>query len=238
MPQGSTLSIVEYEALVPVGSRSIVGFEPFEEETVEPVRRPGRVPGLATIGDLTAFRKAEAIRPAPAPATFGQSVSRGIDILQQLWFGGLEAAGEVVGSESLAGLGTRGRERNRIEIAAAGPRQQFSAISTPSDFNQWAKETIGEQIPIMAPSLAGAATGAAAGSLFPVIGTTIGAVVGAFVPSLAMGVGEVQTAIKERRPEEVAPGLAFLGGTAIAALDSALPGKLGSKLVVALGRET
>ncbi|KKL15725.1 hypothetical protein LCGC14_2502720, partial [marine sediment metagenome] len=61
--------------------------------------------------------------------------------------------------------------------------------------------------------------------------------IGAFVPSFAFGVGEVQTNIKARGEEQSAPGVAFVGGTAIAALDSVLPGKIGSTLVRQFGRE-
>src|SRR5690606_13410476 len=75
----------------------------------------------------------------------------------------------------------------------------------------------------------------------PVLGTaagaTIGGLLGAFVPSLTLGVGEVQQAIKEKDEDVSAPEYAFAGGTAIAALDSVLPGKIGSRLARTFGMD-
>ena len=174
----------------------------------------------------------------PQRATFGQSVARGIDIAQQLGYGAVEAFGELTGLEGVTQWGREGRERNIKEAEAYGPRSRFSDISGIGDFIQWAKETAGEQIPIMLPSLAGSGAGAVAGAPFGPLGMTIGAIIGAFIPSFALGVGEVQSAIKEKDPEAVAPGWAFAGGSAIAALDSILPGKVGTALVKAFGKET
>ena len=173
------------------------------------------------------------------PATVGESVSRGVDIAQQLTYGAIEATGELVLAEPIARFGRRGRERNRAEIEAARPRAEFTKIESPREFGQWAKEVIGEQVPIMAPSIAGAFLGGGAGSAVAgPPGTVVGALIGAFIPSLVLGVGEVQTGIKERDPQARAPGMAFAGGSAIAALDSILPGKVGGRLMRTFGRET
>ena len=173
----------------------------------------------------------------PPSTSFPEAVGRGVDVAQMLVFGALEATGEALGMESLITVGREGRHRNEAQIASGAPRSAFAEIRSSHDFGQWAKDTIGEQIPIMAPMLAGGATGAVVGSVVPGVGTTLGALVGAFVPALAMGVGEVQAGIKARDASTVAPGMAFLGGTAIAALDSVLPGKIGGRLVRTLGRE-
>lgn len=170
--------------------------------------------------------------------TFGDAFGRGVDIAQQLGYSAVEAAAEATGLEGLEEWAQEGRERNIKEAQEYGPRAEFGNISSFGDFTQWAKEVIGEQIPIMAPSLAGGAAGAAAGSLLGPIGATVGGVVGAFVPSLALGVGEVQSAIKEKDSDVEAPGWAFAGGTAIAAFDTVLPGRMGTALAKRFGKET
>jgi len=171
------------------------------------------------------------------PLGFLESVLRGVDVAQSLTYGAVEATGELVGAAALTAYGRRGRVENEAAIAAAGPRTSVFDIQGPGAFVQWAKETIGEQIPIMTPIVGAAAAGAAIGSVVPGVGTAIGALVGAAVPSFVMGVGEVQSGIKAIDPEASAPGWAFAGGSAIAALDSVLPGKIGSRLVTVFGRE-
>ena len=170
--------------------------------------------------------------------TFTDAMSRGVDLLQALSYGALEATGEAADAPTLIDIGREGRERNIQEISAAGPRARFTDIDSFGDFTQWAKETIGEQIPIMGPSVAGAALGAGVGAAAggpP--GLAIGAAIGAFVPSAALGTGETQMAIKEIDPEARAPGWAFAGGTAIGTLDSVVPGKLGSAVAKAFGKD-
>jgi len=195
---------------------------------------PGPAPGTRIVSAPRTDRFAA--MPEPNPATFLESVGRGVDVAQQLGYGALEAAGELTGLDAIAGVGRRGRQRNAAAVAGQ-PRAALTDIKGVGDFAQWAKETIGEQIPIMAPMLASGAAGAAVGSVVPGIGTTIGGVIGAVVPALAFGVGEVQSAIKERGEDQSAPGMAFLGGSAIAALDTILPAKVGSRLVKVFGGE-
>lgn len=174
----------------------------------------------------------------PERASFGDAVGRGVDIAQQLGYAAAEATGELTGIEGLTQFGREGRKRNIKEAEAYGPRSQFTDIRGIGDFVQWAKETAGEQIPIMLPSMGGFGVGALAGAPLGPIGMTIGGMIGAFIPSFALGVGEVQSAIKEKDENAVAPGWAIAGGTAIGALDSVLPGMVGSRLVRAFGKET
>jgi len=170
--------------------------------------------------------------------TFGAAIMRGIDQIQGLTYSALEATAQAIGSERLEAVGRAGRERNRAEIEAAGPRASLLALRSPWDLVQWAKETIGEQVPIMGTMLAGSATGAAVGSVVPGVGTTVGAVIGAFLPALAYGVGEVQQTLKDIDPDADVPAAAFIGGSAIAAFDTILPGRIGGRLVATFGRET
>lgn len=194
--------------------------------------------GAETVAKTTPAPAGEKKPAAPRTATFGEAVGRGVDIAQQLGYAALEATGEAIGADSITRVGREGRQRNQAQIAAAPARASIFDISSPGELGQWLKETIGEQIPIMVPSLAGGVAGAALGSVVPGVGTTIGGLIGAFAPSLVMGVGETQTSIKERGEDESSPAAAFVGGTAVAALDTILPGKIGGKLVARFGRET
>jgi hypothetical protein len=168
-------------------------------------------------------------------ATAGQAFGRGVDQAQGMLYGGVEAIGEAVGSETITDFGREGRERNAEEAAAYPEQQSAFGIRSAGDAGQWAKETFAGQAPMLAAPLAGAVAGGAIGSVVPVVGTTIGALIGAAIPSFLMGSGEIQGAIKEKDPDASAPGYALGGGAAVAALDTVLPGKIGTRLLKAAG---
>ncbi len=191
--------------------------------------------------DLDKLQVLERTIKAPK-ITFATSVLKGIDQMQQAGFGFLEAAGELSGIETLTAFGKEGRQRNAFEIEEAGPRASLMEAAGWADFAEWAKATIGEQIPNMGTSIASGYAGAQIGTaVLPGYGTAIGAVVGAFVPAFVQSVGGQQVDIKERTGEHDATSeelaAVFLGGTAIAALDSALPGKIGSQLTRKFGKD-
>ena len=163
------------------------------------------------------------------------SFGRGVDQTKGMMYGAAEAFGEAVDSEAITEFGKAGREESIRQASQYGMRQQFLEITDANDFTNWLAEGLSEQLPMMAPSLAGGLGGAAAGSVFGPVGTAVGGVAGAFFPSLVLGVGETQMAIKEKAPEVEAPGVAFAAGGAIAALDSVLPGKVGSRLAKSFG---
>jgi len=163
------------------------------------------------------------------------SFGRGVDQMQGMMYSSAEAFGEAIDSEAITEFGKAGREENIRQASQYGMRQQFLEITDANDFTNWLAEGLSEQLPMMAPSLAGGLGGAAAGSVFGPVGTVAGGVAGAFFPSLVLGVGETQMAIKEKAPEVEAPGVAFAAGGVIAALDSALPGKVGSRLAKSFG---
>ena len=169
--------------------------------------------------------------------TFTESLSNGVDLLQTLGWRFVEATGEATGIETLEELGGRGAAENLDEIIGGlKQKQRFLDVKTAGDFFTWMKQTAGEQIPLMAPSLVGGLTLGTAGTLAGgPIGGVIGGTIGVFVPSFVLGVGETQQAIKERDPSVEAPGIAFGAGALIGALDSALPGKVGTELVKAFG---
>ncbi len=195
--------------------------------------------------DLDKLQALERTVKAPK-VTFATSVLKGIDQMQQTGFAALEALGEGAGLETLTAFGKEGRQRNAFEIEQAGPKASLLEAAGWGDFAQWAKETIGEQIPNMGASIASGYAGAKTGGAIAAFagpeaipaGVVIGGLIGAFVPAFVGGVGEVQVDVKERGGEEAtATGTVLLGGTAIAALDTALPGKIGSQLVRKFGRE-
>lgn len=170
--------------------------------------------------------------------TAWESFKGGVDITQGSIYSTLEATGEAFGLDDLTAFGREGRVRNEAEAAQYGKRTRFFDIDSAGTAGSYVKETAAEQIPLMAGPMAGGLGGAAAGfAVGGPIGATIGGIIGAFIPSLVLGVGEVQSGIKEKDPDAVAPGYAFGAGVLIAALDSALPGKVGSTLVRLLGRE-
>lgn len=180
----------------------------------------------------------EGLRGLEHAMTFGGAVKRGIDQIQGLGYSALEATAQAVGSERLEAIGRAGRIRNVQEQEAAGPTAEFLAIRDPWALAQWIKETVGTQVPIMGSMIAGGYAGAAAGSVVPGIGTTIGGVIGALIPALIYGVGEEQQTIKAIDPDADVPAAAFIGGSAIAAFDTILPGRIGGRLVRTFGRET
>ena len=169
--------------------------------------------------------------------SFGASILKGIDQVQGMWGRAIEWSGTVTGAKGLQAYGKDVAEWNEAQGAALGYKTEFKDIKDPSSLGQWLKETIGEQMPIMGTMAAGGATGAAIGSFVPVIGTTIGGLIGAFVPGLVLGVGETQGNIKQLDPTADAPFAAFIGGSAIAALDSVIPGRVGGRLVSMFGKE-
>ena len=184
----------------------------------------------------------------------GESFESGVSKVRGLGASAVEATGELVGSEDLTGFGKEGREAFvKREQEREIPAIQFTDIENLGDVGEWMVDTIPEQTVMFAPSVAGgligaklgAKSGAAIGAFFggvgaipgAAIGGTIGGLLGAFIPSLGFGVGEVQESIKSKDPSVVAPEMAFAGGTAIAALDTVLPGKIGGQLAKRFGTE-
>ena len=177
--------------------------------------------------------------------SFMGAVERGVDLLQQNYYAGLEAVGEAVDAKDLIEYGREGRIFNEAQIEAQGaPRTKVEDIKDLDTGWQWFKETFGEQGVMMAPSMAGGLSGAKAGALATswipipgarIAGATIGGFLGAFIPNILQSVGEVQSAIKQKDPDAVAPGVAIAAGTAVSALDSVIPGKVGTKVVKAFG---
>lgn len=170
--------------------------------------------------------------------TAAQSFGRGVDLLQSMLYGAAEWSGEATGSKDLASWARRGRQANEAEAAEHGTRSQFLGIRGVGDAAQWFKETAAEQVPLMAPALAGSLTGAGlGGAVAGPVGVVAGGFVGGLAPSLVLGIGETQGSLKQKDPNAEAPGSVLAGGVAIAFLDSILPGKIGGRLVTALGRD-
>lgn len=173
-------------------------------------------------------------------ATMGQAFGRGVDQMQGMLYGGVEAIGEATGFDGVADFGKEGRARNELEAAQYPEAQNFTGIRSFGDAGQFVSDTLASQAPQVGVSIGGAAVGAGIGALGgPLAPVTVplGAFLGAAVPNFLMGAGEVQSSIKQKDPDTVAPGYALGGGAAIAALDSILPGRMGTKLLGALGAD-
>ncbi|MGE3191671.1 MAG: hypothetical protein AB7N90_18445, partial [Vicinamibacterales bacterium] len=192
-------------------------------------------PGATPTGPDAALTRADTI--SAGPATFGQAFGRGVATTKAMGFGAAEAVAEAANAPALHEWARTGREGAQDDLQALGVRTNF----TDGKFGQWAKEVIGEQIPIMGTMAAGGVAGAQIGAIGGPGGATLGALIGAFVPALGFGVGEVQGGIKTRGgpddPEASSPAAAFVGGAAIAAFDSLLPGHIGTNLVRRFGLE-
>jgi len=176
--------------------------------------------------------------------SFFGAAERGIDLLQQNYYAAAEATGEMFGAKDLIEFGREGRISNEAQISAQPSRMKVEDINNLDSGLQWLKETFGEQGVMMAPSmvggLAGAKTGLALTAAIPVpgariAGASIGGFLGAFIPNIFQSVGEVQSAIKQKDPDVVRPDVAFGAGSLVSLLDSAVPGKVGTKIIKAFG---
>jgi len=177
---------------------------------------------------------------APAPegeerprASFPQAVERGMRQVEGMLSGATEYIGERLGSEGITQWGREGREASEAAVKALPQQQQFSQIRGTGDFLQWVKEGAGTIAPQLVASAGAGIVGAAALPAAPVIG----AVAGTTALGLPMGIGEVQGSVKEKDPNAVAPWAPLVGGSAIAALDSIVPGRIAGMLVKSLGKE-
>jgi len=168
--------------------------------------------------------------------TFGGSILRGVDNVQSLWGRSMQWAGEVSGIDGLKLYGREVAEFNEGQADALGYRMTMADIDSPLRFVQWATSALGEQIPIMVPLVVGGAAGGVVGAAAGM--ARLGSAIGALVPSAVFGIGEAEAGVKAVDPELESPFEVFIGGSAIAALDSALPGHIGSRLVSTFGRET
>lgn len=222
---------------------------PAREETVERLgfNRPAPAPSEIARRERMAQELTDQLRKGlPKYQGFGAALWSGLNDLGALTSSAFEAVGEASGWEGLEQAGEFGREKftgnNARNEALEGDRGRFADIRSVGDALGWARQTAGNMIPVMVPGMMGGAGGAALGGrVLATVGgvkMTVGGVVGAFIPSATLGVGEVQMGMKEKDPDSEADGWVFLGGTAIGALDAALPGMVGSKLIKVFGRES
>jgi hypothetical protein len=165
---------------------------------------------------------------------------RGLDQVQGMLYGSVEWAGEAVGAKGLTRIGRKGRELNKYEAEAHGPKDKFEDIETFGDFFSWSAQTLGEVAPMMATPIAGASTFTRLAALIPpnpytpVILATA-ATLGAFVGSFPMLLGEAQGALKDKDPDAVATGEVFTAGVINSTLDSILPAKIGTRIAKSFG---
>jgi len=178
--------------------------------------------------------------------TFSGALSNGVTVMKSLGYRFVEAVGEVV-SEDVEAFAQAKAEALEAQLGQRGVKQSFQDIWSGEETAiagklwDWMRQTAGEVLPLMAPSLAGGAAGfgiglAVGGPAAPAT-AIVGSMIGAFIPSVILGTGETQGSIKQRDASVEAPGVAFIGGIIIGALDTVLIGKLGSLATKAVGRK-
>jgi hypothetical protein len=220
-------------------------FEELERETArsdfDPEQFRKSWPKLAAWlqGDVAAAaasaKDLPALQDVDLQLRFGLALMRGWNGLQSSTGRFVEFAGEATGLESVRRYGQAVARKNNEDARL----YDAPALRGPWELHKWLVDTVGEQLPIMAPIMAGGAAGAAVGSVVPGVGTVIGGLVGAFVPSFVLNTGDVQETLKELGGEDTqAPLAVFVGGSAVAAFDSVLPGAIGSRLVKTFGFDT
>jgi GNAT superfamily N-acetyltransferase len=161
------------------------------------------------------------------------------DQVQALTGASLEGFGSWFGARGLEDYGRDVRLRNLQEAAGYSPRLSLTKgeVRDPAALAKWATEGLVSQAPQIGISWGGAIAGAAAGAAIGnVPGAVLGALIGA-IPGFTLGYGEVVADIRAVDPEaEIGLG-AFLGGSAIAALDTKVPFGIGKRLAGVLGHE-
>jgi hypothetical protein len=188
--------------------------------------------------DIEALKKVE---DSAKNASFWQSASSSVDTVQAFMYNGVEVLGQISGIEGLEIVGREGSEANiaQAEAAIKGRKQiQFTDIESLDDLRVWFIQSAGSQGVMMAPGAIGGMVGAGVGMLggpFAPVSVPLGVAIGTFIPSFILGVGETQQAIEEKGGK--APLHAIGGGALIGTLDSMLPGKIGSRIARAFGRE-
>lgn len=172
----------------------------------------------------------------PQYASGFQDITRGMRATEQFIGGAIEFGGEKLGFPGAQQYGREVREESEAAIKALPPRRPLVNVRNAGDFAEWLKGGFLENVPQMVATAGGALAGLAAAPALG-IGGGLASAGGAAAVGLPLGVGTVHTAAKEKAPEAPASWWSLAGGGAIAALDSAVPGRIGAMLTKSLGRE-
>jgi hypothetical protein len=170
-------------------------------------------------------------------------MSGGMRVMEGLGYRALEAVSEITEEEEAIEIQASKAAQRAFGLAPPVMSIYDVDMSDPSSFLQWMKENSAQQLPLWLPSIIGqgfgTVVGAGIGSVLGPGGTVMGAMIGnrlgSFIPSFIMGMGEIQQGIREISPDIEAPGIVIAGGALIGALDSLLPGRIGSSLIKAFG---
>lgn len=173
--------------------------------------------------------------------TFLDSVNLGVDQVQGLLYGAVEAFSKASGLESLGQLAEEGRIANREESRrTAEDRQKFLDIKNIGQAANFVKESIGQTAPsvglIMSTGAAASMMAAAAGTV--VVAPAVAGLMGVTFMAYLLGVGSIQSSIQEAEPGvEGKEDIAITGGVLVGLLDSVVPGRLGSQLMQRIGEK-
>lgn len=167
-------------------------------------------------------REAERLRAELTAApeeevSFGDRLERGVYEAGASIGGGIEAVGNIVGSDAVTQYGEEMRLGNRADAQAAAPDIQ-NVLS-------WGGlgEGITESLPSLGVMGASAATGATLGSVVPGVGTALGGMIGLGLASFGMNLGDIKQ-IEESLDEESKSNLVSLGFAGAATLPDVLTG--------------
>ena len=159
--------------------------------------------------------------------TQASRIRGGRNFLGTMW-AATEAAEEALGVDSKNAANQR---RYYGAIAdALPPGLTARQVSSFKDAINFAVQTSIEQAPNFVASMDTAMVGS-------VLAGSVGAAMGAFGSSFPMELGQIQQGIKDIDPDAKANWKSFLLSGGAAALDSVLPGKVGSMLTARLGKD-
>lgn len=162
--------------------------------------------------------------------SFIQSVNKGVNTTRDMLWRGVQAIAEQGQMDEIAKHAGSKAEMYEAVNDALPAGTSLKQVNNIADAIQWSKQVVGEQASTLAVTGAGGVIGAT-------VRGSVGAAAGAFAPDFIMSVGEIEGQNKAIDPN-AKPGLAtFVGGTAIAALDSITPAHLGTALVRRVGQE-
>jgi N12 class adenine-specific DNA methylase/TPR repeat protein len=190
-------------------------------------------------------RRVEANRPEGVPGLLEETM-RTWDLIGRAAGGFIELLGETFDIDSAreAGGALRRRKQTKLDTEYRRMLESDHAMGSIRGFAEYVRNQT-PQVLWMAPGAAsgiagmkiGARIGAVGGPKGAALGAGIGGTIGYFLGGITIGTGNIQAQMKERDPSASDPGLVWLGGTAVAALDTLTPFGIGRALTRRFGNE-
>jgi hypothetical protein len=188
-----------------------------EYEATSPYEHPDPMSPSAMAARLAEL-DAKATAMPEEDVSFGDRLERGLYETGASIGSGIEAMGDITGSETLTQYGEEMRLGNKAKANEAAPEIQ--------NLLSWGGlgDAITESLPSVGAMAAGAATGAAIGAPIPLPGTTaLGGLIGLGLTSFGMNLGDIKQ-IEESLDPESKSNLASLGFAGLATAPDVLTG--------------